>query len=59
MFFVSPLAPEEVTCYNPSFDVTDHSLIAGIVTEYGICRAPYEKSLKDVMEKRAKGERCV
>lgn len=59
MFYERPMAPEEVRCYNPSFDVTDHSLIAGIVTEYGICRAPYEKSLKDVMEKRAKGERCV
>ena len=59
MFYERPMAPEEVRCYNLSFDVTDHSLIAGIVTEYGICRAPYEKSLKDVMEKRAKGERCV
>ena len=30
-----------VACYNPSFDVTDHTLISGIVTEQGICRPPY------------------
>ena len=27
------MAPEGVKVYNPAFDVTDHSLIAGIVTE--------------------------
>ena len=34
-----------VACYNPSFDVTDHTLISGIVTEQGICRPPYTESL--------------
>ena len=33
------MALPEVECYNPAFDVTDHTLISGIVTEYGICRA--------------------
>ena len=42
MFYKEPMAPEEVKCFNPAFDVTDHTLIAGIVTEKGICRAPYE-----------------
>lgn len=45
MFFQHPVAPAEVECYNPSFDVTDHSLITAIVTEKGICRPPFEKSL--------------
>ena len=45
MFYKDPMAPEEVKCFNPAFDVTDHTLIAGIVTEKGICRAPYEESL--------------
>ena len=45
MFYKEPMAPEEVKCFNPAFDVTDHTLIAGIVTEKGICRAPYEESL--------------
>lgn len=44
-FYKEPMALPEIPCYNPAFDVTDNSLIAGIVTEKGICRAPYEKSL--------------
>ena len=39
-----------VTCYNPSFDVTDHRLITGIVTEKGICRAPYTESLAKLFQ---------
>lgn len=50
-FYQKPMAPSEVKCYNPAFDVTDHNLISGIVTEYGICRAPYEKSLADLKKK--------
>ena len=37
-------------CYNPAFDVTDHTLISGIVTEYGVCRPPFSKSLKKLFE---------
>ena len=44
-FFEKPIAPEGVKCYNPAFDVTDHSLITGIITQKGICRPPYTKSL--------------
>lgn len=44
-FYAEPVAPEEVGCYNPSFDVTDNSLITAIITEKGICRPPYTKSL--------------
>ena len=49
-FYEKPMAPAEVKCFNPAFDVTDHSLIAGIVTEKGICRAPYTESLKKLFE---------
>ena len=45
-WYAEPMALAEVQCYNPAFDVTDHTLIAGIVTEKGICRAPYEESLQ-------------
>ena len=45
-FYEKPMAPEDVKCYNPAFDVTDHSLISGIITEKGIFRAPYTESLK-------------
>lgn len=44
-FYSEPMALSEVKCYNPAFDVTDHELISGIVTEKGICRAPYTESL--------------
>lgn len=50
MWYKEPMAPKGVKVYNPAFDVTDHELIAGIVTEYGIARAPYEESLKEIME---------
>jgi methylthioribose-1-phosphate isomerase len=39
------LTPEGATVWNPAFDVTPHHLIAGIITEQGIARAPYAKSL--------------
>ena len=49
-WYKEPMAPAEVKCYNPSFDVTDHSLISGIITEKGICRPPYTESLKALFE---------
>ncbi len=49
-FYEKPMALEEVKCYNPAFDVTDNSLIAGIVTEKGICRAPYTESLAKLFQ---------
>lgn len=50
-FYETPMALEAVKCYNPAFDVTDHTLIDGIVTEQGICRAPYTESLMKLFEK--------
>mgnify|MGYP004547907429 CR=1 FL=1 len=44
-WYSRPMALPEVKCYNPAFDVTDHSLISAIITEKGICRAPYTESL--------------
>ncbi len=52
MWYEKPMAPEGVKVYNPAFDVTDHDLIAGIVTEYGIARAPYTESLKEIFRKK-------
>ncbi|MCI8970411.1 MAG: S-methyl-5-thioribose-1-phosphate isomerase [Oscillibacter sp.] len=45
LWYEKPMALPGVACYNPSFDVTDHRLITGIVTEKGICRPPYTESL--------------
>lgn len=52
MWYEKRMAPDGVKVYNPAFDVTDHELIAGIVTEYGIARAPYTESLKEIFEKK-------
>ncbi len=47
-FYKEPVALEEVKCYNPAFDITDHSLITAIITEKGILRPPYDKALADM-----------
>ena len=52
MWYEKPMALPGVKCYNPAFDVTDHTLIAGIVTEKGICRAPYTESLKALFDNK-------
>jgi methylthioribose-1-phosphate isomerase len=49
MFYKKPMAPSGVKCYNPAFDVTDNSLITAIVTEKGICTAPYSQSLMNCL----------
>ena len=52
MWYEKPMALSGVKCYNPAFDVTDHTLITGIVTEKGICRAPYTESLKALFDNK-------
>ncbi|MGE0704723.1 MAG: S-methyl-5-thioribose-1-phosphate isomerase [Vicinamibacterales bacterium] len=44
------LTPDGAKIRNPAFDVTPHVLIAGIITERGIFRAPYTESLKRAFE---------
>ena len=41
----------EVNIINPGFDVTPHELIAGIITEKGILRPDYVKSIADAFAK--------
>ena len=53
MWYKERMATKDVKVFNPAFDVTDHELIAGIVTEYGIARAPYTESLQEIFKKRA------
>ena len=52
MWYEERMAPEGVKTYNPAFDVTDHELIAGIVTEFGIAKTPYTESLAEIMRKK-------
>lgn len=48
LWYSEPMAPENVKTYNPAFDVTDSSLITGIITEYGIMYPPYDRSLGEL-----------
>ena len=45
-FYAQPMAPAGVKCYNPAFDVTDHDLVTGIITEKGIAYPPFDVSFK-------------
>ncbi len=44
-FYEKPMAPTDVKCFNPAFDVTDHELLSGIITEKGIIRPPFKENL--------------
>ena len=47
MWYREPMAPAEAdTSFNPAFDVTDHHLITGIITEKGLCHAPYDRAFE-------------
>lgn len=46
MWYEKRMAPEGVNVLNPAFDVTDHSLVTGFITEKGIARAPFESSFR-------------
>ena len=45
-WYSEPMAPASVKCYNPAFDVTDHSLLTAIVTDRGIVYPPFDVNLK-------------
>lgn len=40
MWYQKPMTAQGVKIYNPAFDVTDHSLITGFITEQGIVKSP-------------------
>lgn len=43
------LAPDGVAIHNPAFDVTPNDLIAAIITDKGVARAPYVSSLQGLV----------
>ena len=49
MWYKEPMALPEVKCYNPAFDVTEHSLVTAIVTDAGIVYPPFDVNLKKIM----------
>ncbi len=46
------IAPDGIRVANPAFDVTPARYVAGIITERGVARAPYEESLRGLLEVR-------
>ena len=46
MWYKHRMAPDGVKVFNPAFDVTDHSLVTGIITEKGIAYPPFDKAFE-------------
>jgi methylthioribose-1-phosphate isomerase len=46
LFFRQPIAPRGIKVFNPAFDVTPNNLITAIITDAGIIRPPYSKSIR-------------
>jgi methylthioribose-1-phosphate isomerase len=44
------VSPEESETVNPSFDITNSSLITGIICEHGLIQAPYTENLVKVVK---------
>lgn len=47
------VAPDGVDVLNPAFDVTPHEYVAGIITERGIVRPPFDQGLRRLFEEAA------
>jgi methylthioribose-1-phosphate isomerase len=47
--FGHAVAPAGTVVENPAFDVTPSRYVTAIITERGVARAPYEKSLRDLV----------
>ncbi len=46
-----PISLPHIEVRNPAFDVTPAKLISAIITEKGIARPPFEKSLEEILKK--------
>ena len=51
MWYKEPMILPAIDKFNPSFDVTDHSLLTAIVTEKGIVYPPFDVNLKKLFHK--------
>lgn len=52
-----PITPRGVKVANPAFDVTPNELITAIITDRGVARRPFTKSLARLMRTEAKQRR--
>jgi len=49
-WYTEPMILQDIKKYNPSFDVTDHNLVTGIVTEKGIVYPPFNENLQKLFK---------
>lgn len=49
-----PLAPADVTVWNPAFDVTPAALVTAIVTEHGVHEPPYDFTAPHAADRAAR-----
>ena len=47
------IAPDNIRVANPAFDITPNRYVAGIITEHGVARAPYNDSLRQLADQAA------
>jgi len=52
--FGKQVAPTNMRVANPAFDVTPHELVTAIVTEKGVARDPFQKTLPKLVGEKAK-----
>jgi len=50
------VAPDGVKVFNPAFDVTPHTMVSAIITEYGILRAPYQGAIERLQKVYREGK---
>jgi methylthioribose-1-phosphate isomerase len=48
--FGKRIAPDGVNVYSPAFDITPHELLTAIITEHGITRPPYDKTISSLRD---------
>jgi methylthioribose-1-phosphate isomerase len=46
--FGKSIAPRGTQARNPAFDITPHTYVTGIITEKGVAKPPYTRSLKEL-----------
>ena len=52
LWYSERMAPDNAhfSVYNPAFDVTDNSLITGIITPKGILKPPYKEAIAEILK---------
>lgn len=58
LWYGKRMAPEGVRVYNPAFDVTDSGDISAIVTESGVLRPPFARSIGELFAREGADSPC-